>query len=287
MAVEAEHNRSGESLGAVLMPSPTAHPVILAFGLALVFGGLVTSLVVTLLGAVLTLVGSVGWFRELYPHEHRELEAVEERPVEVATARREVARLEPIPELHRARLPIEIYPVSAGVKGGLAGCVAMALLAMLYGVASGHGIWYPINLLAAIVYAEPMQVTTHQMSTFHVELFLVAAAIHVVSSILVGLLYGAVLPMFPRRPILLGGLVAPVVWSGLLHSVLGIINPLLSQRISWGWFVASQIAFGIVAGLVVARQARIKTRQYLPFAARAGLEIPGVMKEKAPEGNGQ
>jgi hypothetical protein len=160
-------------------------------------------------------------------------------------------------------------------------------MAVLYGVVSGYGIWYPINLLAAIVYAEPMQVTTRQMSAFHIELFLVASAIHVVSSVLVGLLYGAVLPMFPRRPILLGGFVAPIVWSGLLHSVLGIINPLLDQRIHWGWFLASQIGFGITAGLVVVRQGRVRTRQYLPFAVRAGLEMPGVMEEKAGKGSQQ
>jgi hypothetical protein len=287
MAAESEPNPPQASPREVQMPSPTAWPVVLAFGLTLVFAGFVTSLVVTMLGAVLTVAGSVGWFRELYPHEHHELEAVEERPLEIVTERRDVARLEPIPELHRARLPIEIYPISAGVKGGLAGSVAMALLAMLYGVASHHGIWYPINLLAAIVYAEPMLVTTRQMSSFHIELILVASAIHVVASVLVGLLYGAVLPMFPRRPILLGGFVAPIVWSGLLHSVLGIINPLLNQRISWPWFVASQIGFGIVAGLVVARQERVHTRQYLPFAVRAGLEVSGRREEQGPEERGR
>jgi len=284
---ETRPKQPGASAREVQLPAPTAWPIVLAFGLTLVFAGFVTSFTVTLLGAVLTVAGTVGWFRELYPQEHHELEPAEERPLEVVTMRPEVARLEPIPELHRARVPIEIYPVSAGVKGGLAGGIAMALLAMLYGVVSGYGVWYPINLLAAIVYAEPLQVTTRQMSSFHIELFLVASAIHLVSSLLVGLLYGAVLPMFPRRPILLGGFVAPVVWSGLLHSVLGIINPLLDQRIHWGWFVASQIGFGITAGLVVARQGRIHTRQYLPFAARAGLEMPGVMNEKAGKGSHQ
>jgi hypothetical protein len=287
MASETRPKQPGASPREVQLPAPTSWPIVLAFGLTLVFAGFVTSFTVTLLGAVLTIAGTVGWFRELYPHEHHELEPAEERPLEVATTRPEVARLEPIPDLHRARVPIEIYPVSAGVKGGLAGGVAMALLAMLYGVVSGYGIWYPINLLAAIVYAEPLQVTTRQMSSFHIELFLVASAIHLVSSLLVGLLYGAVLPMFPRRPILLGGFVAPVVWSGLLHSVLGIINPLLDQRIHWGWFLASQIGFGITAGLVVARQGRIRTRQYLPFAVRAGLEMPGVMNEKAGKGSHQ
>ena len=107
------------------------------------------------------------------------------------------------PELQRARLPLEVYPISAGVKGGLAGSVAMALLAMFYGIFSGHGIWYPINLLAAGLF--PERATTAQISAFHWDMFLVAAIVHLLCSVLVGLLFGATLPMFPRRPILLGG----------------------------------------------------------------------------------
>jgi hypothetical protein len=33
--------------------------------------------------------------------------------------------------------------------------------------------------------------------------------------------------MLPRRPILLGGFIAPLMWSGLLYTALGIINPVL------------------------------------------------------------
>jgi hypothetical protein len=88
------------------------------------------------------------------------------------------------------------------------------------------------------------------------------------------------LPMFPRRPILLGGFIAPILWSGLLYTSLGIINPLLNQRIDWTWFVASQFGFGIVAGLLVVRQERVRTRQHMPFAVLAGIEAPGIMDEK-------
>ena len=73
------------------------------------------------------------------------------------------------------------------------------------------------------------------------------------------------------------------MWSGLLYATLGIINPLLDRMIDWKWFVASQIGFGIVAGLVVVRQARVRTRQFLPFAVRAGIEM---MEEKNRE-NGE
>jgi hypothetical protein len=44
--------------------------------------------------------------------------------------------------------------------------------------------------------------------------------------------------------------------------------------------VVSQIGFGIVAGIIVSRQERIRTWQYLPFAVRAGIEAPGTMDEK-------
>jgi len=171
------------------------------------------------------------------------------------------------PELHRPRLPLEIYPISAGVKGGLAGSVVMALLAMIYGIASKHGIWYPINLLAAGFFREE---TRRRKSLHFIGFFRHPVAVHLVTSLIVGLLYGAMLPMFPRRPILLGGFAAPLLWSGLLHSILGMVDPLLNQRIDWFWFVLSQVGFGIVAGFVVSRQVRVRTWQHLPFLFELG-----------------
>src|SRR5215471_16949535 len=261
-------------------PAPTAWPIVLAFGLALVFAGLLTSVAVSTLGAILTVAGCVGWFRQVLPHEQHETVPLVTEAVPIVTERREVVRIEIVPEMHRARLPIEIYPISAGIKGGLAGSVAMAVLAALYGVLTHGSVWYPINLLAAVVYAQPLLLSIEHLTSFHLELLLVATALHLATSVLVGLLYGVMLPMFPRRPILLGGFIAPIMWSGLLYTSLGIINPLLDQRIDWRWFVASQIGFGIVAGLVVVRQERVRTRQHMPFAVLAGIEAPGIMDEK-------
>ena len=104
-----------------------------------------------------------------------------------------------------------------------------------------------------------MTETTAQLAAFHLRVFLIAVPIHLITSLLVGLLYGAMLPMLPRRPILLGGFIAPILWSGLIHSILGIVNPVLNQRIDWLWFVLSQMGFGIVAGIVVSRQRTIRT----------------------------
>ncbi len=145
-----------------------------------------------------------------------------------------------------------------------------------------HGsLWYPINLLAATVYAQSLRFGITSISTFHWDSFSLAVAIHLITSLLVDLLYGAMLPMFPHRPILLGGVIAPILWTGLLYSILGLVNPLLNQLIDWPWFIASQFAFGVVAGLVVVRQERVRTRQFEPLHVRAGIEAPGAMEEKS------
>jgi hypothetical protein len=266
--------------GGIALPAPTAWPIVLAFGVTLVFAGLVTSVTVSLLGAVLTVVGSAGWIGEVLPHEKHQVIPVTKEAVVVITARREVERFPLAPELARVLLPLETYPVTAGIKGGLAGSVGMAVLACMYGVLKQHSIWYPINLLAATVYAQSMKLGPSTLYGFHLDSFALASAIHLVTSLLVGLLYGAMLPMFPRRPILLGGIIAPVMWTGLLHTILGMLNPLLDARIDWRWFIASQCAFGILAGIVVKRQDRRPTKQLVPFALRAGIEMPGAMEEK-------
>jgi len=265
---------------AVILPAPTAWPIILAFGITLLLGGLVTSYSVSLLGAILAVTACIGWFRDVLPHEQEESVPVHAEKFAISTSRRQVQRLAIAPELARAALPLETYPISAGILGGVAGSVAMAALACLYGLLKQGSIWYPINLLAATIYTQSIFFGTTSLKAFHLDSFLLAVSIHLVTSLLVGLLYGAMLPMFPNRPILLGGVIAPIFWSGLLYNILGLLNPLLDKKIDWYWFVASQFAFGIVAGLVVSRQSRVRTHQVIPFVMRAGFEAPGLRKER-------
>src|SRR5260370_6635989 len=239
-----------------------------------------------MLGAIFTIAGCVGWFRDMLPHEKHESVPVAEIVPAVVTSRPQVARVQWMTqELNRARLPLEIYPISAGVKGGLAGSAAMAVLAVIYGIVSGHGMWYPINLLSAGFF--PARTTIEQIAAFHWDALIIATIIHLLCSVLVGLLYGVALPVVPRNPILTGGAIAPILWSGLLHSVLEAIIPVLNQRVVWFWFVISQIAFGVVAGIVVSRQARVRTWQFLPFAVRAGIEAAGRIDEDGEDGHRQ
>jgi hypothetical protein len=266
------------------VPASTAWPIVLAFGFILMFAGLLTSVSVSALGVVLAVAGCAGWFREVFPLEHEETVPVVFEEQRITTKRRVVERVPIAPELLRVWLPLKTYPISAGVKGGVAGAVAMAMLACAYGVLKAGSIWYPINLLAATVYGQSLKLGPAQLNSFHSDSFAIALILHGVGSIFVGVLYGAMLPMFPRRPIVLGGLIAPVLWSGLLYSIMQLLNPLLASLINWFWFIASQIAFGVVAGIVVVRQHRVSTTENLPFVLRAGIEAPGIVRGRDGEG---
>jgi hypothetical protein len=266
-----------DQMNAIDVPAPTVWPLVLAMGFTLVFAGLLLNMSMTALGAVLSLAGCVGWFREVLPRDHEEEVPVVADDSEVRTERRVVDRLAIAPEQVRAWLPVHTYPVSAGVRGGWAGGVAMAVLACAYGLLKAGSIWYPINLLAAVVYVQSVQLETADLNALHLDSFAIALGAHALISTLVGLLYGAMLPMFPRRPILLGGLVVPVLWSGLLHPTLNLLNPLLASHIDWPWFIASQVAFGVVAGTVVIRRTKMPTFENVSFALRAGIEAPGTI----------
>lgn len=271
----------------VVLPAPTAWPFVLALGASLIFAGLLTNASISILGAVLYLAGAVGWFRQVLPLEHHvEVPAVPELEVEAVPAR-EVLRLPAAQQVQRAWLPLKIYPIFAGVKGGLAGGVAMALLAMLYGLVFYRSIWYPINLIVGSLYDSPSIPTMQELMHFRFDWFLFALAMHITMCLLVGLLYGAMLPMLPTRPIILGGIIGPLLWTGLLYRILDYVNPLLDQEINWWWFAASQVAFGVVAGLVVVRQNQVWTSENLPLAMRAGIEAPGLMHERDGEDHKQ
>jgi hypothetical protein len=267
--METERDRARASIA---VPAATAAPLVASVGVTLVLSGLVTNATVSALGAILFVSAAVAWFREVLPHERHEPAALERPPAPIAPVRRAVRRLATAAGPHRARLPVEVYPLSAGIRGGIAGGVAMAALAVLHGLINHASLWYTINLLAAAASARLSSASPEALLAFSAEGLALALVIHSVLSVMVGLLYGALLPMFPRRPVLWGGVVAPLLWTGLIAATLDLINPALNQRIEWPWFLASQIAFGLVAGLVVTRSARIATFQHASFAHRAGLE---------------
>jgi len=268
---------------AIHMPAPTAWPIVLALGVSLIVGGMVTSAYVSLLGLVLTVFAVIGWFCNVLPVERAEYIDAEAEPIQIPLYRKSIEHL-PASPMHRKIVPVETFQFTTGIRGGIAGGIAMIVPATVFSVVKYHSLWYATNLMAAGGFVSWAGQSDQFLAQFHMQGFLAALAIHAISSLLVGLLYGAMLPMFPRWPILTAGFIAPLLWTGLLSSVLDVVSPILNERIDWYWFVPSQIAFGLVCGFVVNLQAKVRTPQFqaLPFAVRAGLHASENADESGP-----
>jgi hypothetical protein len=220
----------------------------------------------------------VGWWHDVIPHEAHEEVAIDPalRPAPVVAEARSVMRLRVGEAGHRVHIPEEVHPYSAGFWGGLAGGTAMAALACLYGLIAQRSIWYPINLLAGVVIPAMADASIEQLRAFNGLAFFAALIGHGVISILVGIVYAVMLPMFPKYAPLWAGILMPLFWSGLVATTLNIVNPAMNGRINWPWFVACQLGFGLVGGYVIAKSTRIKTMQSWSLAERAFVEAAGV-----------
>jgi len=274
MATEQSQNLSPAT---VAMPAPTVWPLVLALGAALIFAGIMSSSIVTLAGAAILLVGAVGWWRQVFPFDHHEAIEVEGQAGPLASpAAIPVVHLRVGRQSSKIRLAQQGTPWMAGLKGGVVGAIAMAGVALFFGFVIRGSIWYPINLLAAAAVPSLASATVDQLKEFSSLGLILGSIIHVSTSLLVGLVYAVMLPMFPRKAFWWAGVSAPILWSGLIASTMTLINPALSARVDWRWFVASQLAFGLTGGYVIARAERIEERENWPLAVRAGIDAPGV-----------
>jgi hypothetical protein len=284
--MQNEHTSSDPNV--IQLPRPTAWPLVLALGISLIMAGMVTNIAVGILGLLLSIAGAVGWALQVLPHEAHEAVPVSSEEITVTTTRTVMERPARRPASHAPRtiLPIETFRITTGIRGGIAGGVAMIVPATLFSLLKYHSLWYSVNLLAAGGFVSWAGASDAFLSQFHLQGLLAGVLIQGFTSLLVGLLYGAMLPMFPRYPILTAGFMAPLLFTGIVYSALGIVSPILNQRIDWFWFVVSQIAFGLVCGYVVNLQARVRTPQFraLPFAVRAGLHIaPEELSQDQPK----
>ena len=277
--VHDEHAQPRERID---LPAPTTSPMVVAVGITLAFAGLITHAAVSVVGIALALIGAVGWWREVLPEER--VEPISLRPIDLrpsAVVPSTAVERSSIGEgAHRTRVPVEIQPYSAGIRGGIVGGIAMAVLALAYGLIAQRSLWYPINLLSAVAMPALAHASLAELRAFSLLALVIGTIVHGLTSVLVGLLYAVILPMLPRRHMLWGGVVAPLLWTGLLWAVLGIVDPTLAARVDWPWFVVSQIAFGVAAGFVVARAHPLATMQTWPLAARAGVEASRARSER-------
>ncbi|HEY7633904.1 MAG TPA: hypothetical protein VH763_00045 [Gemmatimonadales bacterium] len=268
----SDHGKNG-----IELPAPTAGPVVVAGGVTLLGAGYLMHPMFAIAGVLAVLLGCIGWFHDVLPVERTEVVPALEQP---PTPPQRGVPVPPVgADAHRMRLPLEVYPYSAGLKAGLAGGAAMAIVGCTFGLLTHGSLWYPVNLLAAAGSAALTRADTAELLRFSARGLVLASVAHLSLSILVGILYAALLPIFSRRPMLTASVFIPLLMSGITWALLRAVNPLLDQRIEWIWFIAAQVAFGVFAGWVVSRTEPIATAQTLPLGLRAGLETTGTYRE--------
>lgn len=249
-----------EKVDRVEMPKPTVWPMVLSLGLTLIAAGIALSYAFSVIGGMLFFVALVGWMRDLLPGQGHEHEEIGRLPDPIVPRPGTVAQLEPGMTGYRFRLPEKVHPISAGLKGGLVGGLVMPLPALAWGELSGHGIWFPVNLLAGLVLPGVDNASVADLEQFRPGLLALGIVIHAIISATIGLMYGVMLPTIPagvRSQIIGGGIVVPLIWTGLSYGFMGVANPALQEYVDWRWFAASQCVFGLAAAIVVLRSERV------------------------------
>jgi hypothetical protein len=250
-------------LETVEMPQSTAWPIVLALGITLLGAGLASSLALSVVGGFLFVFGLGGWVGQLLPgrgHRHDPLVSPLLRPQSVAERPGTVDQLQSGMAGYRFRLPLNVHPISSGIKGGIIGGLVMPIPALAYGFFSGHGIWFPGNLLAGMVVPGISGATEAQLEQFHLGALILAIFIHTTFSVAFGLFFGVVsptLPPLPGGPVIAGGVLMPLLWTGLCYGFMGIIDPLLEQHVNWLWFIASQVVYGLVMSMFVINSEKV------------------------------
>ncbi len=239
----------------VTIPGPTIAPFVLALGLVTLAVGMATRPAFLWVGASIFFVGLATWVAHLLPGRGHVAVPLETHPLPALGQQKSlrVSHLEKGRPGYRLRLPEKIHPISAGVRGGIAGGLVMTVPALLYGILSGHGVWYPVNLLTGMVLPGIEKMSEAQLSQFDAMLAGLAIGIHAVMSVVIGLTYGVLMPTLPPipKPMAWGALLMPVMWTAVTFGAMQFVDPVLAREVDWPWFIVSQFVFGLAVAVAV------------------------------------
>ncbi len=162
------------------------------------------------------------------------------------------------PDRPRAgRVPAQVYPYTTGIAGGLLAGLAMIPVALIYGLISGNGVWYPVNLIAATLIRSWQHASLAQLMQFNLAGLVVGLALHLLVAVLLGLVFAILLPTFPGNPVAWAFIAGPVLWAGATFTALPLLNPIMAQYINWPSFAIANIIYSLVIGAWVARTPKI------------------------------
>lgn len=153
--------------------------------------------------------------------------------------------------------PSERYSYSAGAVGGLLGSLAMVVVALAYGVLSGSGIWFPVNLIGAAIVPSLQAAGPAELAQFHLVGLIAGLSVHLTLSVLLGLVYALVLPTLPGRPEMWAVIVGPLLWFAAMFTILPVINPAMQQYVDVTSFALAHVAYSLILGLWVSRSSKV------------------------------
>jgi uncharacterized membrane protein YagU involved in acid resistance len=137
-----------------------------------------------------------------------------------------------------------------GVLAGLAGGVAMAIVAALLAAWMGQDIWHEPKRIAAIVYGP----AAFAQAGFELGPVLVGTLIHLLVSALLGALFGIVTRRWLHMtsdfgaPVLAGLIYGMLIWLVAYFVVLPLLNPALLDIYAPA-FIIQHVVYGVVMGL--------------------------------------
>ena len=167
--------------------------------------------------------------------------------------------LDSIREDGRGGVSAPVYSLRDGAIGGVAGGTAMVIVAMLYGMVSGNGIWFPVNLIAATAIRQWQSAPPELFTRFDPAGLIFGAGIHVIVSIAIALLFTLLLPALPGHPLIWAFVVGPMLWFGALFGVLPLINPVMAHNVDPASFLASHLFYSLVVGFWLERARPLKS----------------------------
>jgi len=261
-----EHDTTTEQHGAatpetIEVPAPTAWPMFLSLGVALIFAGLIMHWALLIVGLVMAVMSGAGWIWETLPGSGvmaEERVPPHERPRPIEAKPGTVEQMNPDRPGYRMQLPVKMHPYSAGIKGGIVGGIVMPIPAAIFGILGPyHSLWYPINVLAGTLLPRMANADIQALKEFDATGLAVGLLIHVVASLGVGLIYGVILPTLPGKPIVWGAVILPMIWSGTIYGLTGVVNPEVAGKVDWYSFTAAQFVYGLAAGIVVVRSEQV------------------------------
>jgi hypothetical protein len=157
----------------------------------------------------------------------------------------------------RKEVPAMVYPYSSGIVGGLIAGMAMVVVALIYGLLTGRGIWYPVNLIGATVLRDLQNAPQETFEQFNLAALIAGLVIHLIMSAGLGFVFSLVLPTLPGSPWVWAAIVAPLLWITATALALPLLNPIMERYIDWPSFGIAQFFYSLILGWWLTRTPKV------------------------------